>query len=167
MEARDEIVGDGDALRKRSRLHVANILVNVRLHLPLILRMRFANVHGQEIGAIFILVVNLDEISNLAAEGRSSVAAENQDQRAFANTLAQVKRRASIQRKYARVRSAVAHMQIALMPLRQRVPQKTVNVARSAHEMRQHKVRRQQQQRKAAERPLPRALPSRCFVCIH
>ena len=118
MEARHEIVGDGDALRKCSRLRVANILIDVRFHLPFILRMRFANVHGQEIGAIFILVVNLDEISNLAAEGRSSVAAENQDQRAFAHTLVQIKRGASIERKYARVRSAVAHMQIALMPLR-------------------------------------------------
>ncbi len=109
MEARHEIVGDGDALRKRSRLHVANILIDVRLHLPFILRMRFANVHSQEIGAIFILVVNLDEISNLAAEGRSSVAAENHDERAFADALVQVKRRASIEGIYARVRSAVAH----------------------------------------------------------
>lgn len=118
MEALHEIVGDGDALRKRSRLHIANILIDIRLHLPFILRMCFANVHGQKIGAVFILAVNLDEISNLAAEGRSSVAAENQHQRAFAHTLVQIKRGVSIERKYARVRSAVAHMQIALMPLR-------------------------------------------------
>lgn len=118
MEARDEIVGDGDALRKRSRLHVANILVDVRLHLPFILRMRFANVHSQEIGAIFILVINLDEISNLAAERRSSVAAENHDERAFADALVQIKRGASVERKYTRVRSLVTHMQIALVPLR-------------------------------------------------
>ena len=142
METRHEIVGDSDALRKRSRLHVADILIDVRLHLPFILRMRFANVHGQEIGAIFIVVINLDEISNLAAEGRSSVAAENQDQRAFANALVQVERGASIERKYARIRGAVTHMQIALMPLRHCVTQKSVDVARPSHEMRQHEVRR-------------------------
>jgi hypothetical protein len=118
MEARHEIIGDGDALRKCSWLHVANILIDVRLHLPFILRMRFANVHGQKLGAIFIVVVNLDEISNLAAEGRSSVAAENHDERTLADALVQIKRGASIERKYARIRCAVANMQIALMPLR-------------------------------------------------
>lgn len=59
--------------------------------------MGFPNVHGQKFGAIFILVVNLDEISNLAAEGRSSVTAENQDQRALADTIAQMKSGATVE----------------------------------------------------------------------
>ena len=77
MEARHKIVGDGYSLGERGGLRVANVLGDVRLHLPFVLRMRFADVDSQKIGAVFVLVVNLDEISNLAAERRSSIAPEN------------------------------------------------------------------------------------------
>jgi hypothetical protein len=91
MEALHEIVGNSHALRKRGRLHVANVLCNVGLHLPFVLRMSFANVNSQKIGAVFIVIVNFDEISNLAAERRSSIAAENQHQRALADAFVKIK----------------------------------------------------------------------------
>ena len=51
--------------------------------------MRFADVDGEEIRVIFIVVENLYDVADLATEGRSSKAAENQDERftggAFAN----------------------------------------------------------------------------------
>jgi hypothetical protein len=39
--------------------------------------MRFADVDGEKIGAVFVIVVDFDEVNYLAAEGRSGVAAEN------------------------------------------------------------------------------------------
>jgi hypothetical protein len=41
--------------------------------------MGFADVDGEEIGAVFIVVEDLRDIANLATEGRSSKAAEDKD----------------------------------------------------------------------------------------
>jgi hypothetical protein len=40
--------------------------------------MRFANVDGQKIHAVFVVVVNLNDVANLAAERRSSKTSEHQ-----------------------------------------------------------------------------------------
>jgi hypothetical protein len=50
--------------------------------------MRFADVDGQEISFIFVVVVNLDHVSDVAPERRSSVAAEDDNQRPSAGALA-------------------------------------------------------------------------------
>lgn len=105
--------------------------------------MRFANIDGEEIRPVFIVVIDVDEISNLAAEWRSSVAAENQDQRLFADPLVKIARSVTVKSVDACVWSQIADMQIAFMPLRKRVAKKTVNVARAAHEMGKNEVRRQ------------------------
>jgi hypothetical protein len=39
--------------------------------------MRFANVDGEEIGVIFVIVIELNDVANLATERRSSKAAEH------------------------------------------------------------------------------------------
>ena len=77
-----EIVGNGHALLERLRLCVADVFFHVRFHLPLVGGMCFADVNGEEIRSIFVVVVNLDHVTDVATEGRSSVAAEDQDERA-------------------------------------------------------------------------------------
>jgi hypothetical protein len=79
------------------RLRVANILIHVRLHLPFIEWMRFADVHGEKIGAILIVVIQSDEVAYLAAKWRSGVAAENENQRALADAVAQMKSRMAVE----------------------------------------------------------------------
>ena len=52
--------------------------------------MRLANVDGQKIGVIFVVVIKLNDVANLATKGRSSKAAEDENERlagiAFADT---------------------------------------------------------------------------------
>src|SRR5580704_11906680 len=68
FEALGEIVGDGYALRERFWLGVADVVFVffVGLHLPLVERVGFANVDGEEIGAVFIVVVDLRDVTDLA-----------------------------------------------------------------------------------------------------
>jgi hypothetical protein len=77
MEALDEIVGDGDALRQSLRLRIANVFVHIAFHLPFVLRMGFAYVNGQKIRASLVIVVEIYEVAYLAAKGRSGVAAKD------------------------------------------------------------------------------------------
>jgi hypothetical protein len=58
--------------------------------LPFVRRVSFANVDGEEVGVIFVVVVNLHHVTDVAAEGRSSVAAEDDDERAAACAFADV-----------------------------------------------------------------------------
>jgi hypothetical protein len=118
MEALDEIVGDGHALRQSLRLRIANVFVHIAFHLPFVLRMRFANVNGQKISASFVIVVEIYEVAYLAAEGRSGVAAEDQNERALADAIAEMEFVLSIEAHQRDVRSAVADVEIAAMPLR-------------------------------------------------
>src|SRR5271166_4481313 len=97
--------------------------------------MRLANVNGQEIGAVFVVVVHLHQITDLAAKRGSSVAAEDEDERTAADTFVQVEARLAIERDEARVRGRVADFEVAAMPLRQRVAQEAVEVPRAPHEV--------------------------------
>lgn len=82
-----KIVGDSDALRERLRLRITDALIHVRLHLPLVQRMRFANVYRQKIGTVFVIGVKLDEVNYLAAKRRSGVAAKNEDEWSLSNSF--------------------------------------------------------------------------------
>ena len=97
-ESLREVVGDGYALIERLGLRVAHViaLLEVGLHLPLILRMRFSNVDGQKVGVIFVIVIELHDIAHLATEGRSSKAAKHQHQRPRLGFLAQMETRAAV-----------------------------------------------------------------------
>jgi len=75
--------------------------------------MGFADVDGQEIGAVFIVVVDLRDIANLATEGRSSETAEDQDERLAVGALADVKTRGAIERDESRIRRVGADLEIA------------------------------------------------------
>lgn len=155
FEALREIVGDGKALAERFRLRIADVLVNVALLLPFVLRMSFADIDGEEIGAVFVIVVELDEVTYLAAEGRSGVAAENEDEGAMADMVADAEGGLAIERVEGGVGRAIAHFQIAAMPLRESVAEEAVNVARAAHEMREHAESEGEEQDEREERPFP------------
>ena len=109
METLDEIVGDRHPLLGRVRLGVAHALIHVRLHLPFVQRMRFANINRQKIRAIFVIVVEIDEVAYLAAKRRSGIAAENQHQRPLAHTIAQMKSSLPVKRQQTHIRCGVAH----------------------------------------------------------
>ena len=43
--------------------------------------MRFANVDGEKVRVILVVVEDLDDVADLATEGRSSKAAKDEDER--------------------------------------------------------------------------------------
>ncbi len=155
MESLDEVVGDGDSLCERVRLGVADVLIHVGLHLPFIERMSFADVDGEEVGTVLVIVIERDEVAYLAAEGRSGVTSENENQRALADPFAQVKRGLAVERKQTHVRRAVADMKIAVAPLRKRVTQETVHVARAAHQITEDAVTGAKKYDENERRPFP------------
>jgi len=97
--------------------------------------MRLPNVDGQEIRTILVVVVDFDQIADLAAEGRSSVAAKDQDERTRADVVADAEGRAAVKREERSVGGRIANMEISAMPLRQRVAKKPIQVARTAQEI--------------------------------
>jgi hypothetical protein len=86
-----KIVGDGQALLHRLGLDVANIFLDVRLHLPFVGGMRFADIDGQKIGMGFVVVEDLYDVTDLATERRSSKAAEDEDKWLAVDVLANQK----------------------------------------------------------------------------
>jgi hypothetical protein len=52
--------------------------------------MRFADIHGEKVGVIFVVVINLDHVADVAPKGRSSIAAEDDDERAGTSAFAEV-----------------------------------------------------------------------------
>jgi hypothetical protein len=133
MESLNEIVGDGHSLREGVRLGVANVLIHVGFHLPFIERMSFADIDGEKVGAVLVIVIERDEVAYLAAEGGSGVTSEDQNQGALPDPFAQVKGGLAVEREQAHIRRVVAYMKITVAPLRKRVTQETVDVARTAH----------------------------------
>jgi hypothetical protein len=102
--------------------------------------MCFADVNGQKIRPSFVVIVEIYEVAYLATEGRSGVAAKNQNEWSLADAIAEMELCLTVETYERDVRSAVADVQIAAMPLRQRVTKKSVDVARAAHEMAEHAV---------------------------
>ena len=98
FEARREIFGDGHALLQRFRLCVTNVVLHVGLHLPFVSGMRLADIYGKKIRMVLVVVVDLNDVAYLAAEGRSSEAAEHQHQRACANAFANMKMTRTVER---------------------------------------------------------------------
>src|SRR5271165_3135942 len=70
FEALGEIVGDGNALLKRLGLGVADIVLIffVGIHPPLVGGVGFTDVDGQKIGVVFVIVIDLYDIADLATE---------------------------------------------------------------------------------------------------
>ena len=83
--------------------------------------MRFANVHGQKIDVVLIVVVNLNDVANLATEGRSSEAAEDENEWLAVGAFANVKARGTVERDESGVGGVAADLEIASMHVRQGV----------------------------------------------
>jgi len=131
VESLDEIVRDGYALRQSFRLGIANIVLHVGFHLPLVGRMGFADIHREEVGVIFVIVVNLHHVTDVAAKWRSSVAAKNDDKRASARSFANVEMICAIESEEAGVGSIVTNLQVAAMHVGQGIAQHAVGVLRA------------------------------------
>jgi hypothetical protein len=80
LESLRKIIGDDQALFQRFRLRVADVILflQVGFHLPFVGGMRFANVNRQEIGVLFIIFVNLNDVADLATERWSGKTPEDQ-----------------------------------------------------------------------------------------
>ena len=121
IEALGEIVGDGEALFERLGLSVADVLFEVGLHLPFVGGVRLADVDSQKVGVLFVVVEDLDEVADLATEGRSSKAAEDEYEWLGSGAFTNVKTVGAVEREEASVGSGVANFEIAAMHVRQRV----------------------------------------------
>lgn len=98
VEPVNEIVGDGHALGQRFRLRITNVILDVRAHFPFIRWMSFAHINSEEVGVILVVVIELNHVADVAPKGRSSVAAEDEYERARAGSFANVKVRSAVQR---------------------------------------------------------------------
>jgi len=128
VEAFGEVVGDGYALSKCFGLGVANVVFHVGLHLPLVGGMGFAHVDCQEVGVVFVVVVNLHHVTDVAAEGRSSEAAEDDDERAAAAAFAYVEVVGTVESEKARVGGVVADFERAAVHVGQGIAEHAVSV---------------------------------------
>jgi hypothetical protein len=120
FESLCKIIRDHQALLQRFGLRVAHVVffLQIRFHLPFIGGMRFANVDGQKIGVILIIVVNLNDVADLATKRRSSKAPKDQHQRPVIRAFADVETADTVQRDNARVWSVAAHFQRPAMHVR-------------------------------------------------
>jgi hypothetical protein len=155
VEAFDEIVGDRYTLREGFRLGVADVVLYVGFHLPLVGRVGFAYIHGQKIGVIFVVVVNLHHVTDVAAERWSSVAAEDDDERASASAFANVKVICAVEVEEAGVGSVVPDFERAAMHVGQSIAEHPVSVLRTTGHLGEHEERGQQKHQENANRPFP------------
>ena len=118
LESPGEIIRDRHALPQRFRLCVADVVLHIGFHLPFVGGMRFANVDGQKIGVFFIVVVNLNDVADLATKRRSSETPEHQHQRPLMGSFADVETSGTVQRYDSRVWRITAHFQLSAMHVR-------------------------------------------------
>jgi hypothetical protein len=100
--------------------------------------MRLANVHGQKIRVIFIVVEDLDDVADLATERRSSEAAKHDNQGFCSGTFKNVKRFRAVEREDARVGRSIPDFQVAAVHMRQSVARHVDGVFRTPCHHRKH-----------------------------
>ncbi len=132
VESLDEIIRDSYALSQTLRLGVTDVVFHVGFHLPLVGRMGFAHVDRQEIGVIFVIVVNLHHVTDVAAKWRSSVAAEDNDERASAGAFANMEVISTVESEEASVGSIVADLERAAVHVGQGIAEHAVGVLGAA-----------------------------------
>jgi len=140
--ALDEIVADGDAIFDLLGLGVADVVffLFVGLHPPLVGRMRFTDVNGEKVNVILVIVIDLDDVANLATERRSSKAAEDEDERAARGPFANVKAGGAVERNQTSIRSLIADLQIATVHVGQGVAHHVKGVLWAAGHDAEHHV---------------------------
>jgi hypothetical protein len=107
--------------------------------------MSFANVDGEEIGVILVIVVELNDVANLATKRRSSKAAENEDERAASGFFTDVKAGRAIERDQPGIGSVVAHFQVAAMHVGESIADHVEGIFRAARHEAEKDVHTHQQ----------------------
>jgi len=132
LEALGEIVGDGQAIGKIARLSVADVILEVGFHLPLVGGVSFTNIDSQKISVVLVVVEELDDVADLATEGRSSKAAEDEDERFAGGAFANVESFRAAEGKEFGVGSGVADFKVAAMHVGQSVTNHVESIFRTA-----------------------------------
>jgi hypothetical protein len=104
---------------------------------------------------IFVVVVNLHHVTDVAAKGRSGVAAKDDDERASAGTLADVEAICAIESDEAGVRSVVADFERASVHVGQGITHHAVNVLGAARHFAEDEKDREQENQENGKRPFP------------
>jgi hypothetical protein len=101
--------------------------------------MSLADVDGQKVGAVLVIVIELNDIANLATEGRSSEAAENENEWTASGFFANVESRGAVERDQAGIRRLVADFQVSTMHMGEGVADHVQSVLRPAgHQTKQN-----------------------------
>jgi hypothetical protein len=116
--------------------------------------MSFTDVDRQKIGMILVVVENLDDVANLATEGRSSKAPENENQRTLPGPFAQMKTTFAIERNKPDVRSVAANFQSSAMHVRQGVTHHAVSILGTPGEIGERGERGNQEHCDCSAKPL-------------
>ena len=153
-EALDKIICNHDALLKVFRLRVADVIFQVGFHLPFVGGMSFAHVDSQKVRVLLVIVKNLNEVANLAAERRSSETAKDKNQRTRPSPFAEMKTVCPIQSQEPHVRRVAANFQISAMHVRQRVAHHAVSVSGTSREIAKGGKSRDQEQCQCRAKPL-------------
>jgi len=110
LETFGEIITNGEALLESRGLGVADVFLEVGLHLPFVGGVRFTNIDSQKIGVLLVIVEDLDDVADLATEGRSSKTTEDEDEWFGAGAFANMKVVGAVEREEASVGSRVADL---------------------------------------------------------
>ena len=94
--------------------------------------MSFANIDSEEIGVVLVIVIELNDVANLAAERRSSETAEDKHEWAAGGFFSDVKAGRTIERDKPRIRSVVAHFQVAAMHVGESIADHVEGIFRAA-----------------------------------
>jgi hypothetical protein len=101
--------------------------------------MGFANVDGQKSNVVLVIVVELRNVANLATEGRSSKAAEDEDKRPASGPFANVETRGSVKADKLGVWSLVTDLQVAAMHVRKGIADHVEGILRATgHNAEEH-----------------------------
>ena len=163
LESFDEIIGDREALFQCFRLRVADVVFEIRFHLPFVGGVRLANVNGQKISAVLVILKNLNDVAYLAAKGRSSKTPEDENERTVMRTFANVKTADAIERDNSRVRCVAADSQCATMHVGQRVAHHAVRVLGAPGHVGQSGKGSNEQHAQYSRRPFPEAFHWKLF----
>jgi len=90
-----------------------NTFLHVALHLPNIARVRLIDVNNEERDPVLILLIQLVERGNLPAKGRSSVTAEDENNRLPAPKGRQADRAGMVKKRKSEIGGCAAYRQMA------------------------------------------------------
>jgi hypothetical protein len=125
---------------------------------------RLADVDGEEIGAVFIVVVDLRDVADLATEGRSSEAAEDEDERLAVGAFTDVEAGGAVERDEGGVGGVAADLEIPAVHVRESVADHADGVFGAAGENAEADACREKKDRDADQQPFEEGVHG--FLCI-